>query len=803
MHATYLLARCEGRRYRRSLIGLAVVAAVVGTVVFTSAAGARRTASVHDRFLEASDVHDASVDLGSPRHASDIDAVRRLQSELAAVEGVERVTATVVVQINANTTFDFSVLAGPDDLFEGVSHPHIVEGRAPDAAATDEVALSELAASELGLTVGDSFEVATMHVDSVIRLFEGEADSYEMDGPILRFEVVGVARDYNSLSPGGTGASPMAFATPALFDDLGDVGVFGAQYRLDSGGAPVDARALEAVVGDIPDDAMYHDVATGLDDSGTERAFQSIAWGLALFVAVSAVAGLLALSQAASRHVQLSRDAMRDARAMGMTRWQRAVAIGLPPVTATAGGLVAGAIAAVALSPRFPVSVARRAELDRGVDVDPAIHVAAVAVAIVIVGTIVVALARRAARSAPEAAQSSHSLPAGSVVSRSLSWMPPPAAIGVRSVAGRRLAGIRPATAITGAVLAVAGSVAVVVFAASHTMAVDHPERYGWTWEVTPDVFTDDPWALVEQLADDERIDAVGGVFCDEMSLSDQPVPTCAFVARSGTIGPMVLSGRAPSSPDEVALGTTTSRQLGVGIGDTVHLETVANGIGQDELMVVGTSVNPLLGREGRPSVGAVVFPETMQAALGAELTDVDSPNLVLDLDPTVDPDTIRRELEAEFPIEFSAYSDPLPPELLVQVERARPTLFALVAFLGVLGVIGLVHFLALSIRRRRGELAVLRALGFARRQVRATVTWQAMAVTAVGILAGVPLGVVVGRWSWLTAVDNLGIVDTPATPVVALLTICAVVLVGAAAVSVVPGLLAGRRHPAPDLRTE
>jgi putative ABC transport system permease protein len=139
----------------------------------------------------------------------------------------------------------------------------------------------------------------------------------------------------------------------------------------------------------------------------------------------------------------------------------------------------------------------------------------------------------------------------------------------------------------------------------------------------------------------------------------------------------------------------------------------------------------------------------------------------------------------------------------LVQIDRVRPTLLALVGLIAVLGVIGLGHYLGLSIRQRRGELAVLRSLGFVRRQVRASVTWQALAVSSVGIVIGVPLGVVVGRWSWLAAVGNLGIVDAPTTPIVALAAVCAAMAIGTALVAVLPGLAAGRRRPAQDLRTE
>ena len=46
---------------------------------------------------------------------------------------------------------------------------------------------------------------------------------------------------------------------------------------------------------------------------------------------------------------------------------------------------------------------------------------------------------------------------------------------------------------------------------------------------------------------------------------------------------------------------------------------------------------------------------------------------------------------------------------------------------------------LTAAVHRRRRELALLKALGFTRRQVSATVAWQATSIIAVGLVIGVP----------------------------------------------------------------
>jgi hypothetical protein len=71
------------------------------------------------------------------------------------------------------------------------------------------------------------------------------------------------------------------------------------------------------------------------------------------------------------------------------------------------------------------------------------------------------------------------------------------------------------------------------------------------------------------------------------------------------------------------------------------------------------------------------------------------------------------------------------------------------------------------------------------------------------GVLAGVPIGVIVGRWAWLAAIGSVGMVDAPAVPLLTLLVVVVVAVGGAAALGAIPGWLAGRRPPAAALRSE
>jgi FtsX-like permease family len=81
-------------------------------------------------------------------------------------------------------------------------------------------------------------------------------------------------------------------------------------------------------------------------------------------------------------------------------------------------------------------------------------------------------------------------------------------------------------------------------------------------------------------------------------------------------------------------------------------------------------------------------------------------------------------------------------------------------------------------VRRQRGQLAVLQALGFRRRQLSATVSWFVTALLVPALVIGVPLGIVAGRWGWRVFAANLGVPSIPVVPLVAVVTIVVAAIV-------------------------
>jgi FtsX-like permease family len=98
-----------------------------------------------------------------------------------------------------------------------------------------------------------------------------------------------------------------------------------------------------------------------------------------------------------------------------------------------------------------------------------------------------------------------------------------------------------------------------------------------------------------------------------------------------------------------------------------------------------------------------------------------------------------------------------------VPAPARSPYLVAAVA--GVLALLNLAHHLILSTRRRRRDLAVLRALGADRGWVTDVVHWQASLFTIVVVALGAPIGIAAGRVVYRTFVDRIGAVDTVTLP--------------------------------------
>jgi predicted lysophospholipase L1 biosynthesis ABC-type transport system permease subunit len=122
---------------------------------------------------------------------------------------------------------------------------------------------------------------------------------------------------------------------------------------------------------------------------------------------------------------------------------------------------------------------------------------------------------------------------------------------------------------------------------------------------------------------------------------------------------------------------------------------------------------------------------------------------------------------------------------------------------LATAATISLALALGASVRRRRRELAILKMLGFTRRQLAATISWQATTTVGLGLLIGTPAGAAIGGILWRLFAHQFDVITTPTVPLFAILGITVAAVLIANAVGAIPGRTARTVDPSTLLRPE
>jgi ABC-type lipoprotein release transport system permease subunit len=247
-----------------------------------------------------------------------------------------------------------------------------------------------------------------------------------------------------------------------------------------------------------------------------------------------------------------------------------------------------------------------------------------------------------------------------------------------------------------------------------------------------------------------------------------------------GHSAPGVLEGRLPAGDDELALGRLAARSLDVDVGDDLPLTGQQ---GDVTYHVTGLVVVPSIGlNEGIGQDGVMTM--TGLARLDPEAVPT---NAGVTFDPAVAADEQRRIAALSGPLgspmldEGSLYLG--RPAAITNIARVRPVPFILAALLGALSLVALGRAMIVSVRSRRKDIAVLRALGADRGWIGRAVRWQATAYAVVPLIAGVPLGLIAGRLVFRRFADSIGTVNDASLP---LLTIALTALLATLVANVV-----------------
>ena len=813
MRAVIHLAAHElGARWRSWAV-LVLLVAVAGGGVLTAVAGALRTDSAYPRFLKASKASDVLVAPSgfAPGYLS----------ALARLPGVDAVAPVVGLDLTPLGHGDLAArasnTAAPVDgrLGHLLEVPKMLTGRLPAAGRPGEIAIDQRGAAMMDLQVGS---VLTM-----LAAPDGQPPGADTAGQrLLRERVVGITVTRGSVFPvNEQDKAPTIMASPALFHMLGAryVGYSGAYVQLRPGAsAQAFGHRAQALTREFPATGGHVFVADeNTQAAAVEQAIRPAAIALGLFALVLAVTALLIVGQAATRLLATDSPNNQALSALGMTRGQL-TAVGLIKVgvAAAAGAMVAAGVA-VAASPLMPIGTAALAEPDPGVSADVTVLAAgAAAIVMLLVGRV----AWPAWRLASAGTRRSGTPTATGPRSRLTAWpasvtAPVTAAVGMRLALepGRGRTAVPVRSALAGTVLSVLAVTAALSFGANLLHLVNSPPLYGKRWDAAIDV----QFATISPAAAGHRLGRLPGIagwtFGQHgiLEISGHVIPAIGLAAGKGPLlSPTLLQGRPPGNKNEIVLGTSTLRQIGRQVGQTITVTVSGHPL---RARIVGRAVFPNFGQgsftptdlgQGAETAAAVLTPQTVLpgAPPGFQFVLL-----------SFTPGPSRAANIASFRRSMTSFCQTIQQSTCV-VTSQRPngvTNYAsidrvpavLAALLAVVGLAVLGQFIVVSGRRRRRDFAIFKALGMLRRQISTMIAWQVSTLTGLALLAGLPLGVAAGRWSWALFAHGLGIPPGAITPTRPLLLMVPAVIVIANAVAFWPGRATARLGAADVLRAE
>ena len=831
--AVYRFRRTFSRR-RGGYLALVALIGLLGGVAMGAVAGARRTQAAYPIYLASTNPSDIQLFSGfqplvgfgySPALNEAISKVRYVKHSVNVIgfDGTLQVLGPAFGNLppgEAPPALEGSTNGG----YSTQDRLTLVKGRMANPRRLDEFVMSARGAADGGLHIGSTVPLAFF---TNAQVASPTYAGYPTDTPnlLIKLKLVGIVKaSYQVVEDDDTALQDqLGVVTPALTRRLANCCAYYSNVGLQiEGGARHQAAVIKKVRAMLPGLGRL----TGVDTSApfvakAERAIrpESIAFGV--FGLRALLAALLIGGQVVSRLIRRNAEDGPVLRALGagpaMTTGDGLVGV----FSAVVLGSALAVAVAVALSPLAPFGAVRSVYPGLGIALDWTVLGLGMSVFVVVLCASAVVIAYRASPHRVRLAQGKMGGGAEAARRAGALGLPPAAVTGIRAGFGggsrRDAAPVR--SALLGAVLAVVVVVTAITFGASLNSLVSRPALYGWNWD----------YALLSGFSGQEDLPAAetasllrhdvavarsAGAYLVTIRLDGKGVPTLAMHPRA-PVGPPLLSGHGLESEGQVVLGPVTLASLHKHVGDTVMAQ--APGSSAVRLRIVGTATLPTIkGSSGylQMGSGAVVssslYPES---DLNLQGSPIPGPNLYL---ITMRPGTSRsmalhsldritqvlnQPSDADGPI-GGAVSALRPAEIAnYRAVGSIPTVLAGALAAGALGALGLA--LVASVRRRRREFALLKALGFSQRQLAASVAWQASVSAAVGVVVGMPLGIVLGRWLWTLFARAISAVPYPTVSWVWMVLIALGALVFANAVATIPGRLAAGTPTALLLQAE
>ncbi|HET7245500.1 MAG TPA: FtsX-like permease family protein [Streptosporangiaceae bacterium] len=801
MRITLTWLRLEVRRRWQSLAVLALLVALATATVLAATAGARRGQTAWDRLWAQTRPATSMVLANQPGFD---------WAKVRALPGVAALSEFPVV-------FGFSLPCCPgagaafppvdDQLTTTMERPVMLAGRVYNPHRADEVVATPLFMSTFGKHVGDMLTLQLASPQQANAGYDG-SDGKPPRGPAVRARIVGVGRTPWGLDADAPGQEGGVLPSPALFakyraDILGTNGqaYINALVRLKGGAAALPKfRADLARVSGRSDIDVWNNL---VDNGGPFKRISGYEAACLLAFALAAlVAAFFLVGQSVSRYTSATMADLQVLQAVGMTPRQVIAAASAGPFLAATAGATLGVAGAIVASRWMPIGMASSAEPHPGIDADWLILGPGwvIAPALVLAGAAATAAMTLTARRRQTVPRRS-----AVVAAAAGAGLPVPAVVGTRFAleAGRGRSAVPVRPALLGAVAGVLGVLAAFTFSAGVSDAATNPARFGQTWQLETFIGLNGhdggPAAKVlRAVAGDRDVTGVDDVLVSGAQSGQVSIESFTYDGVAGKRIPVVLTGgRMAAAPDEIVLAPVTAGQLHAAIGSTVRLK---GGPAPRALRVTGIGFVPS-GPHNTYADGAWLTPAGFARLFRGAHYAFKFHLAAVSLRPGADVAAVAHRLDAMGKgITF------FPPAPLPQVQTIRDVAalpLALSVFLALLAVGAVGHALSIAVRRRRHELAVLRALGLTRLQSRMVVATQASVLAVIGLVFGVPLGIALGRTIWRVAAGTTPLAYHPPLAVAALLLIGPLALLAANALAAWPARRAARLQTGQILRIE
>ena len=818
------------------LIGL------IGGIGMAALAGARRTQSSYPQFLASTNPSDVTMFVysGGSQFPGKTSSLTKTISHLAGVERVVTSIGPQMVPLAANGAPRLSTLSNvfTSGSLDGMNMTQdrlaVVEGRLANPRRADDIVMTASAARILGVRVGQIVplgfysDAQTNSSDfgspRVVPRLKVKARLVGLVVPNTQVVQDDIDRTYGAI-----------FLDQALMQKLNHLepgelvpALYGVQ--IDHAHATITQVERE-LIGVVPRGATYEFHVTSSVESQVELAIKPESVALGAFGTIAALVCLVLAAQAISRLLRRGEPDRRVLRALG-ARPAAAAFEGLfgVLVAVALGALLAFAVAAL-LSPFAPLGPVRPVYPGGRFAIDWTVLGVGVAVLILGLSSIAVAPANR---------RSSHRtlLTGGSFAGRSkvlrgaeATGLPVAGVVGIQfaleSGQGRTAVPVR--SVLFGTALAVALVVTTITFASGLSNLVSRPPLYGWNWDYLLLPNNNIPPKAVSLLNHDPKIMAWSGADSTDLEIDGQEVPILIENARA-KVAPPILSGHGLDNQHQIVLGAGTLAMLHKHVGETVlvSLGTKKGALGfikPTALTIVGTATLPAVGYSSyiaehtSMGTGAILplglFPASYVNGgadpnlHGPQLAFVRMRSDVSARAGRADLERIARAANNIFAADQNTFGNSvsvlgvLQPVQIVNYRSVGSTPVILAVGLAVGAILALGLTLASSVRRRRRDLAMLKTLGFTRRQLAAVVAWQSTTTALVGVVVGIPVGIVVGRELWTLFARSINAVPVPTVPVWSVLIVGVGTLVFANIVATLPGRSAARTPAALALRAE